>query len=467
MLGRRCSRALVPRPAARRASARSTPKPDNTTSTPTPPAPATEATAEPAPPPSDPGPRHACTTPDPAPGALARRLEDATEDALLAGGRAGRRAVLEDAGFGAELKARMLRRLADAPPWPGGRGEEAAVLRGMPAAKAPRGGGRVGPGWKVAGARDRAAAYPALRRREVAGLSEEERQAMKREWRERFTAGARAVPNSITGLAALANERIEDAIARGQFKNIARGQGVERDPRADNPFIDTTEYIMNKMIKRQAIVPPWIEKQQELSKAAAVFRTRLRQDWSRHAARMVAAQGGSLEEQLRRADEYARAEAVHNPKRRRSEHMSGSATATDDDDDDDDAVTVAVRPFRDAAWEAAERAFLNLSVAKLNALARSYNLMAPALAKKPYFSLARELESCFADVAPGLAESIRTRAARPARSPLDPAEGRRAPGLWARLGGRGCTTVTRLHESQAPHYGLREMWRDFWRKRAR
>lgn len=207
MLGRRCSRALVPRPAARRASARSTPKPDNTTSTPTPPAPATEATAEPAPPPSDPGPRHACTTPDPAPGALARRLEDATEDALLAGGRAGRRAVLEDAGFGAELKARMLRRLADAPPWPGGRGEEAAVLRGMPAAKAPRGGGRVGPGWKVAGARDRAAAYPALRRREVAGLSEEERQAMKREWRERFTAGARAVPNSITGLAALANER--------------------------------------------------------------------------------------------------------------------------------------------------------------------------------------------------------------------------------------------------------------------
>jgi hypothetical protein len=41
---------------------------------------------------------------------------------------------------------------------------------------------------------------------------------MRKELKERFTPGARAMPNSIRGLAALANERIEDAIARGQFK---------------------------------------------------------------------------------------------------------------------------------------------------------------------------------------------------------------------------------------------------------
>lgn len=70
-------------------------------------------------------------------------------------------------------------------------------------------------------------------------MSEEEREAVKREFRERFAPGARAMPNTVSGLAALANERIEDAIARGQFKNIPRGKGVERDTRADNPFIDT------------------------------------------------------------------------------------------------------------------------------------------------------------------------------------------------------------------------------------
>ena len=38
---------------------------------------------------------------------------------------------------------------------------------------------------------------------------------------------------------------------------------------------------MNKMIQRQDIVPPWIEKQQELVKTANVFRGRLRADWVR------------------------------------------------------------------------------------------------------------------------------------------------------------------------------------------
>jgi hypothetical protein len=70
-------------------------------------------------------------------------------------------------------------------------------------------------------------------------LNEEEREAMRREFKERFAPAARAMPNTVTGLAALANERIEDAIARGQFKNIPRGKGVERDRRADNPFVDT------------------------------------------------------------------------------------------------------------------------------------------------------------------------------------------------------------------------------------
>ncbi|KAG4220699.1 hypothetical protein PC116_g30822, partial [Phytophthora cactorum] len=162
------------------------------------------------------------------------------------------------------------------------------------------------------------------------GLSEEEREELRKEFRERFRPAARALPNSLTGLASLANERIEDAIARGQFKNIPRGKGVERDTRSDNPFIDTTEYIMNKMIKRQEIVPPWIEKQQELAKAAHVFRARLRSDWRRHASRMIASKGGSLEDQINRARQYAKAEELHNPRKRNVDQIAVPTNTTDD-----------------------------------------------------------------------------------------------------------------------------------------
>src|ERR1700722_3904904 len=106
------------------------------------------------------------------------------------------------------------------------------------------------------------------------------------------------------------------------MQNIPRGKAIERDARADNPFIDTTEYIMNKMIQRQDIVPPWIEKQQELMKAAHIFRARLRNDWKRHAARTIASRGGSLQEQMRTAERYAEAEKVHNPKKRAVEQIS-------------------------------------------------------------------------------------------------------------------------------------------------
>ena len=79
---------------------------------------------------------------------------------------------------------------------------------------------------------------------------------------------------------------------------------------------------MNKIIQKQDIVPPWIEKQQELVKAANVFRSRLRADWKRHAARVIASKGGSLESQVRRAEVYAAAEGAHNPGQPKVEAIS-------------------------------------------------------------------------------------------------------------------------------------------------
>lgn len=237
---------------------------------------------------------------------------------------------------------------------------------------------------------------------------------------------------------------------------------------------------MNKMIKRQEIVPPWIEKQQELLKAARVFRLRLRNDWRRHAARVIASRGGSLQEQMRRAEEYARAEEVHNPRRKNVDEISVPTNTTDDavmasihqqpwtpadlegqtaEGSLEEAPPMFSRPFRDPDWEATERSYMELAISNLNAITRSYNLMAPELAKKPYFSLRRELDNCFAEVAPQIATTIKDRAAQPNRNLNDPLHRPRA--VFERLGSSGKGS-SRVYDSPAPHYGLKQFWRDLW-----
>ncbi|KAF7554186.1 hypothetical protein G7046_g6884 [Stylonectria norvegica] len=466
-------------------------------------------------------------TPKKEPGSMARRLEEATEEALFTGGRAGRRAV-EDAGFSDELKERLLNKVANADfqrkfsseitearlssaagqgtrdiataqAWAGEEATADTVLRMLDDAKRQLRPGlrgtyqpppvdlrfkpkaRTTPGQKAADAKEKASVYTGLGIKLQAGLTDQEKEARRKEFRERFQPTARAMPDTLSGLAALANERIEDAIARGQFRNIPRGTSVERDARADNPFIDTTEYIMNKMIQRQDIVPPWIEKQQELVKAAGVFRGRLRNDWKRHAARMISSRGGSLQEQIGRAEAYAAAEKVHNPRSRAVDLMAVPATSTDDPimvkmrEQVAEASDVATEttaqpelgtplpaPYRDAEWEKLERSYMELSVQNLNSIARSYNLMAPDLAKKPYFSLDRELRNCFADVAPLLAGEIRARAIGSRSSGLKGVTPPRTAGLLNQFGGAG---DVRVHlEADEKAYGMKEWWRDLWKK---
>ncbi|RDL40813.1 Uncharacterized protein BP5553_00792 [Venustampulla echinocandica] len=436
-------------------------------------------------------------------GAMSRRLAQATEDALLEGGRAGRKAV-EEAGFSDELKDQLLERvqahkfreenltafteagltsnvgkgsrdIATAQTWAGDEAPEDTMLRMVDDARKPLKPGLRGPtqipdpvvdlrfkrtpkqrpGQRIANAKDKTSIYATSKDTQ---LSDKERAALRQELKERFMPAARAMPNSPGGLAALANERIEDAIARGQFKDIPRGKAIKRDPGADNPFVDTTEYLMNRMIQQQAIVPPWIEKQQEIVKTASTLRARLRYEWKRHAARTIASRGGTLEDQMRQADIYAEAERLHNPRRQDVEKIAlgGNATAspvivkiaqqpTSPSASDPPSIQVPVEtkdveiavsespgastgetpkaqpqpsrplpaPFRLPEWEAGEQSYLQLAITNLNSLTRSYNLMAPELAKKPYFSLERELRNCYADVAPQLAQEIRERATQP------------------------------------------------------
>ena len=423
------------------------------------------------------------------------------------------------------------RDIAAAQPWSGNEKLEDAALRMLDDAHKPlRGTGsrkiptpRASPvnvdmrmkkavqrshGERLANARDRTSVYALS---QDPNMSEREREQMRKTLKERFTAGARPMPGSVQGLAALANERIEDAIARGQFRNIPRGKGtnVERDYNANSPFLDTTEYFMNKIIQKQEIVPPWIEKQQELVKAAAVFRGRIRADWKRHAARVIASKGGLLEAQVKRAEAYAAAEAANNPKVTKTESMteidqegklsqltvtetptpfsevsdskitvteeSASKTSTPEEPpvasdhstsspqastEQDPSVSLPlprVAPFRDRAWESLELAYHSLAIKELNDLTRTYNLQAPNLAKKPYFSLDRELRSCFADIAPQLPNEIRERSRRPERVRVE-VIGHRPGGVLDKFS----TDKVKVHDSTKPNYGFKQFWQDLW-----
>ncbi|KAF7511930.1 hypothetical protein GJ744_003163 [Endocarpon pusillum] len=525
-------------------------------------------------------------------GAMSRRLAEMTEDSIASGGSSAAKNV-EAAGFSEELKKQLESRITDsafrnqnqrafaeaempssagkgtrdqatAQPWTGTESLHDSALRMLddshkrlrgiraprvpqPTNLRPRPKKSTSTGERLANARDRTSIYAAALSNE---MSEGERNQMRKELQERFSPGARPMPTTLQGLTSLANERIEDAIARGQFKNIPRGKGknVERDYNASSPFLDTTEYFMNKIIQKQEIVPPWIERQQELVKSVASFRGRLRNDWKRHAARMIASKGGTLESQIRRAQAYALAEENVNPPQSKVEELSKI-------DSQGNLSTVAVKetpppPVPESAQEEAPLSAAHhtitstITITETSAeaaasspassppqtphsltttsethtapppppppppppqptststpppnrsspatpsatqagnpanaptttwpshpqhLTRSYNLMAPSLAQKPYYSLTRELNRCYADVAPLLADEIRQRAQAP-RVKVEEAIGQ-GGGVLERLGAKEGRWKGHLadrvpdEDLERKGYGFREFWRDLF-----
>ncbi|KAF2103676.1 hypothetical protein NA57DRAFT_69889 [Rhizodiscina lignyota] len=498
-------------------------------------------------------------------GALSQRLEQMTEEALETGGRSARKAV-EEAGFDEnlrkELEERILnanfrnqyagaisqanlpdsagrgtRDIAGARPWTGTEAPEDTALRMLHDAYKPLRGTTPKPGsvrtptkvdtgrprkgkaqgQRLVNARDKSSHYSFMK---DGSVSEKEREQMRKEMKARFDPGARSLPVTLQGLASLANERIEDAIARGQFKNLPRGMKIERDYNASSPFIDTTEYLLNKIIQKQDIVPPWIEKQQELISTATKFRARLRNDWKRHAARSIASRGGSLDTQIRKAQEYAAAEMIVNPPTKKEEtinvvdpegHVSqislagelkatpvpsgtvpeareeditvtekvleGSEDASSTNSPPKPEIQMSVtqppppppvpeetiqppsHPFRDPQWLSAEQSYLEHTINHLNALTRSYNLMAPDLAKKPYYSLDRELAALYRDVAPQVANEIRERALAP-KAKVEWSVGQSRNGVLLDLGAGQKARV--WDENPTKQYGLKEFWRDLF-----
>ncbi|KAJ5920322.1 hypothetical protein N7516_011180 [Penicillium verrucosum] len=453
---------------------------------------------------------------------MGRRLAQMTEDAMLEGGRSARRNI-EQAGFSEELKNELAERVAAtsfrseyaaahsivempsaagqgtrenaaAPKWTGIERVEDTTLRMLddaskpirmpykipnPVNLKPTPKPKKSRGERIAEAKERTSTYTLS---QAPGFSEEEREDMRREMREQLTPGAHSMPISISGLSSLANERIEDAIARGQFEKIRRGKGVntKTDHNATNAFIDTTEYFMNKIIQQQEIVPPWIEKQQQLGSELNRFRERLRADWRRHAAMLIASKGGSLDIQMKRAKAYAAAETrladkakleaslqedasvseINSDGRIVSKSETSQSTVIKHDNEETSEDLAHLPPLRDPGYLAIERSYHELAVKQINTLARSYNLQAPASAHKPYINLDRELNACYAAVAPELAEEIKRRATERARpTSIVP------PVSSSKFGSLGMAQSVKVHEEDlSKGYGMKELWRDLFTK---
>lgn len=329
-------------------------------------------------------------------------------------------------------------------------------------------------------------------------MSDAEREAYRRELQDRFTPGARAFPMSLHGLNSLANERIEDAIARGQFRNIPRGKGkhVERDHTAANPYLDTTEYLMNRIMQKQEVTPEWIQKQQELKLETHRFRTQLRNDWKRHAARLISSQGGTLQTQIRRAQAYALAEAKQNESAKASfqteektvpeiepmtqidhegkiSRVPPPASCSSDDSLQSQQPNsslantgISAEPLpnlpclRDPQYFNIEKEYHDLKIKKLNEMIRSYNLLAPRVAQRPYLKLQRELDSCYAEVAPSLADEVYRRATERSHESSHLLPEGDASVLQQTL---GLGKSVRVHdEDKSKGYGLKQFWRDLW-----
>ena len=167
-----------------------------------------------------------------------------------------------------------------------------------------------------------------------------------------------------------------------------------------------------------------------------------------------------MEEQCRRAEGFAAAEARRLRLGRAAKRISDGEDVPAVELADDEAGPRAL--FRDAGWENAELKYNTLAIDNLNELCRAYNIMAPAVARKPLFSLRRELDRCFADVAPQVAQEIRGRARRPVGpGKLGIARKPEGSALAEKLG-MGEHRKVAVYESEKPLYGFMDFWRDMF-----
>lgn len=189
-----------------------------------------------------------------------------------------------------------------------------------------------------------------------------------------------SVDNSIKSLA---DQKIMDAQRRGEFKNIKRGGPLEKGYGAmENMFIDRTEYHLNKILKKQDALPPWIEKQSGCDLKILRFRQELDTEWEKWALNAI-------------KDEY--------PRLNDEELIVKMKELCNNELDENKSLPV----LRGKRWMESRGAYLDSQIRELNNVIRGYNLQAPLASQKMYLLLDKELLSCYKRVAIYLVDALK------------------------------------------------------------
>ncbi|ODV98526.1 hypothetical protein PACTADRAFT_48268 [Pachysolen tannophilus NRRL Y-2460] len=175
--------------------------------------------------------------------------------------------------------------------------------------------------------------------------------------------------NTVNAYKAVADQRIDEAKRRGDFENLPnRGKPFKKDSHSSSAYIDRTEYHLNNILKRQDIVPPWIEKQSSVEVVIRNFRDSLDKDWLKRGINLICEKypNKSLQDQSKIIEQFAIAESQDNGAKLRDKH-----------------------------WEDQQLSYLNLKIQSLNDTIRGYNLQAPLASQKMYLTVERELKNMY------------------------------------------------------------------------
>ncbi|PHZ09003.1 uncharacterized protein RHIMIDRAFT_181092, partial [Rhizopus microsporus ATCC 52813] len=64
---------------------------------------------------------------------------------------------------------------------------------------------------------------------------------------------------SINDIGLLCEEKIREAKAKGEFDNLpGSGKPLQEDYFKNNPYLDQTEYLLNRIVQRNGAAPPWV-----------------------------------------------------------------------------------------------------------------------------------------------------------------------------------------------------------------
>lgn len=168
-------------------------------------------------------------------------------------------------------------------------------------------------------------------------------------------------------------------------------------------MIDDTEYFLNSMLKRQNILPPWIERQTKLGVKTDRLISDMRVSFIRHVVHSVVRKSKRLEDVLGSLDKHS--------------YENG-----------------------DPSWEQNALKYHETALEGLNSSIRSYNLQAPQPARRGYLSFEDILKCVYSDVD----KAIRQEVIREIT-----AEKKKPPQLYERKV---------IREKELPKWRVKDMW---------